>query len=95
MNFDFEYATTKATETAGGIGIDWKIIGIIIAIVIGMAIVIMFCLWLNYVVKEKSRKLVGLGTVFCNRCFNEYDASLSKCQYCGNKRIRRDKYVSY
>ncbi len=96
MNFDFEYATTEAANYGGGINVDWRLIGIIAAIIVGITIVVALILWIINMKKENRRNIVNIGTVFCNRCYNEYDAALSKCQYCNNKKIRRDdKYGFY
>lgn len=87
MNFDFEYVTTVAENTGGGVNIDWRIIFIIVGAVILVGLVVAAFLLLKNKSKDRIEAVVGEGTVFCSKCYNEFDSGLAKCPYCKNKKM--------
>ena len=97
MNFDFEYVTTQGnSSTAHSVIIDYQTLFIILGLVIVVLLIGLIVFGLSRRKKAKSDSNGNEGVVFCRKCFNEYDCSLFKCQYCKNKRIRRGyKYGDY
>lgn len=87
MNFDFEYVTTVAESTGGGNNFDWRIIFIIVGGIVLIALVTAAILLLKSKSKDKIDVVVGEGTVFCSKCYNEFDSGLAKCPYCKNKKM--------
>lgn len=87
MNFDFEYVTTAAENTTGGVNVDWRVVFIIIGSIVLLALIAAAVLLIKNKAKGKVDVVVGEGTVFCSKCYNEYDSGLSKCPYCKNKKF--------
>ena len=87
MNFDFEYVTTTAESVSKGIDVDWRIIFIVVGIIVLAAMVLAVVILIRNKSKDCMDFVVGEGTVFCSKCYNEFDSGIAKCPYCKHKKL--------